>query len=141
MKAYKPSDFEQEHPYRLSDSDVVYALHNKVVDSGSLISLKESNGINGELLSGWLHITPKTLRSYLAKNTTLSEIVGEQVLLLTALYKHGCSVFGSVKVFEAWLGKENGMLDGLKPISLLGSISGIRLVDGRLYGLEYGDNA
>jgi uncharacterized protein (DUF2384 family) len=141
MKHYIEADVEKETAYSLSDSDVVYALNKKAVDSQSLIMLKESLGVSGEVLSGWLHITPKTLRSYLTKKTNLSDIVGEQVLLLTALYRHGKTVFGSVKTFEAWLGCENGMLDGKKPMDLLGTVSGIRLIDSRLYGLEYGDNA
>lgn len=141
MKNYTITDREQEESMRLSDSDVVYALCNKGVDTGSLIALKEEVGLSGEVLSGWLHITPKTLRSYLMRKTDLSDTVGEQVLLLSALYRHGSAVFGSVKVFEQWLGRENGMLDGLKPSDLLGSVSGIRLVDARLFGLEYGDNA
>lgn len=134
-------DLEKERPIRLNESDVVYALLNKTVDSGYLMALKEETGISGEVLSGWLHVTPKTLRNYLVRKSSLSETVGEQVLLLTALFRHGADVFGSVKAFEVWLGRENGMLDGLKPVDLLGSVSGIRLIDSRMYGIEYGDNA
>ena len=127
--------------YKLNESDVVYALHNKTVDSGYLIALKEVTGMSTEVLSGWLHVTPKTLRSYFKQKASLSEPVGEMVLLLTALFKHGAAVFGSARDFEIWLGRENSMLDGLKPAGMLGSVSGIRLVDSRLYGIEYGDNA
>ena len=124
----------------MNESDVVYALLNKTVDSGYLMALKEVMGISGEVLSGWLHVTPKTLRSYLIRKASLSEPVGELVLLLTTLFRHGAVVFGSVKDFEVWLGRENSMLDGLKPADMLGSVSGIRLIDSRLYGIEYGDN-
>ncbi|OFY41647.1 MAG: hypothetical protein A2X18_09945 [Bacteroidetes bacterium GWF2_40_14] len=140
MSDYKIMDLEKSVPSRLNESDVVYALLNKTVDSGSLMALKEVTGISGEVLSGWLHLTPKTLRSYLKRKSGLSEPVGELVLLLTDLFRHGAVVFGSVKDFEVWLGRENSMLDGLKPADMLGSVSGIRLVDGRLYGIEYGDN-
>ena len=141
MKEYKKSNLDKEHSTRLNESDVVYALLNKSVDSGSLMALKEETGISGEVLSGWLHVTPKTLRSYLVRKASLSETVGEQVLLLTSLFKHGALVFGSTKDFERWLSRENLMLDGLKPVDMLGSVSGIRLIDNRLYGMEYGDNA
>lgn len=140
MSDYKTLDLEKNLPSRLNESDVVYALLNKTVDSGSLIALKEVTGISGEVLSGWLHLTPKTLRSYLKRKSSLSEPVGELVLLLTNLFRHGAVVFGSVKDFEVWLGRENSMLDGLKPADMLGSVSGIRLIDSRLYGIEYGDN-
>lgn len=141
MIEYKITNTEKALSSRLNESDVVYALLNKTVDSGHLMTLKEETGISGEVLSGWLHVTPKTLRSYLIRKASLSEILGEQVLLLSSLFKHGAEVFGSMKAFEVWLGRENGMLDGMKPGDLLGSVSGIRLIDGRLYGLEYGDNA
>ena len=83
----------------------------------------------------------KTLRSYIAQKTALSDIIGEQVLLLAALYNHGTNVFGSAAAFDVWLGREHALLDGLKPMDLLGSVSGIRLVDSHLFGIEYGDNA
>ncbi|HET9570186.1 MAG TPA: MbcA/ParS/Xre antitoxin family protein [Bacteroidales bacterium] len=141
MKEYKPSNSEQEQTFRLNDAEVVYALMNNQVDSESLRTLKEETGVSGELLSGWLHVTPKTLRSYLARKSVLSETLGEQVLLLKTLFKHGASVFGSSKEFEAWLDRENLMLDRMKPKDFLGTISGIRFIDSSLYGMEYGDNA
>jgi len=141
MKDYKAISLEKAQSSRLNESEVVYALLHKTVDSGNLMSLKEESGISGEVLSGWLHVTPKTLRSYLVRKSSLSQILGEQVLLLSSLFRHGAAVFGSMKEFEYWLGMENGMLDGLKPGDMLGSISGIRLIDNRLYGMEYGDNA
>lgn len=141
MNDCKTNDLEKAPSVRLKESDVVYALMNKQVDSGFLMAFKNETGISGEELSGWLHVTSKTLRSYLAKKTTLSDTLGEQVLLLTDLFRHGAQVFGSIKVFERWLSMENSLLDGMKPTDLLGTISGIRLIDNRLYGLEYGDNA
>jgi len=141
MNDYEKFDHEKLPSVRLNESDVVYALMNKQVDSGFLMAFKEEAGVSGEELSGWLHVTSKTLRSYLAKKTNISETLGEQVLLLTALFRHGAQVFGSMKAFERWLGMENSLLDGMKPTDLLGTISGIRLIDNRLYGLEYGDNA
>ena len=141
MKEYEINKSETELSSRLNESDVAYALINNKVDSLSLLAFKEETGISGELLSGWLHMTPKTLRTYLSRKVSLSETIGEQVLLLTSLFRYGAVVFGSVKAFEVWLNRENGMLDGLKPIDLLGSVSGIRLIESRLYGMEYGDNA
>jgi Protein of unknown function (DUF2384) len=141
MNEYKIKDSEKEGSTRLNESDVAYALINKTVDSRCILALKEETGISGELLSGWLHVTSKTLRSYVTRKVSLPETVGEQVLLLTSLFRLGVVVFGSVKAFEVWLTRENAMLDGLKPVDLLGSVSGIRLIESRLYGIEYGDNA
>lgn len=137
MNSYK----QIEPTERLKEADVAYALMDRAVDSGVLMTFKDVTGVSGELLAGWLHVTPKTLRSYLSRKVLLSDTVGEQVLLLQALFKRGCRMFGSHKAFETWLSRENGLLDGLKPLALLGSVSGIRLVESRLIGLEYGDNA
>lgn len=141
MKDYLNSETSEDDPIRMNESDVVYALRNQTVNTTTLVSLKNQYNIRGEDLSRWLHITPKTLRSYMTQKTALSDGVGEQVLLLRALYNHGTTVFGSVASFDAWLSKEHPLLDGVKPMELLGSVSGIRLVDSRLFGIEYGDNA
>jgi hypothetical protein len=141
MMDYNKKKWEEDFSLRLNDADVVFAVLAKQVDTGSLIALKEESGVSGEMLSVWLHVTPKTLRSYLSRKSVLAENLGEQVLLLRALFKHGASVFGSVKVFESWLEKENRMLDWMKPKSYLGTITGIRFIDDSLYGMEYGDNA
>lgn len=133
--------WDEDFPSRLNDSEVVYALMTKQVDTGCLIALKEESGVSGELLSTWLHVTPKTLRSYLARKSVLAENLGEQVLFLRALFKHGSSVFGSVREFESWLERENRMLDWVMPKDYLGTVSGIRFIDDMLYGMEYGDNA
>jgi len=132
---------DKEDSFRLNDAEVAYALLNNKVDTESLRSLKEETGVSGEALSAWLHVTPKTLRNYLVRKSALSETLGEQVLFLRALFRHGASVFGSVKDFETWLERENLMLDRMKPKDFLGSVSGVRFIDDQLYGMEYGDNA
>jgi hypothetical protein len=141
MKAYELPVNREDLPLRLNDAEVSYALLHKQLDSRCLIDLKEESGVSGECLSSWLHVTPKTLRSYLVRNTALAENLAEQVLLLRSLFRHGASVFGSAKSFERWLETENRMLDGEKPGEYLGTISGIRFIDDSLFGMEYGDNA
>jgi uncharacterized protein (DUF2384 family) len=49
-------------------------------------------------------------------------------------------VFGSSQSFKNWLFKENLLLFNKKPSHFLKSVSGIRLIDDRLTGMEYGDN-
>lgn len=141
MKNYLNAETSEDDLIRMNESDVVYALRNQTVNTTTLISLKNQYNIRGENLSKWLHITPKTLRSYMSQRSVLSDGIGEQIILLSALFHHGSSVFGSVAGFDAWLNNEHPLLDGVKPMELLGSVSGIRLVDNRLFGIEYGDNA
>jgi|WetSurMetagenome_2_1015567.scaffolds.fasta_scaffold168931_3 hypothetical protein len=140
MKDYKEVDL-QDIPLRLSEPEVVYALRNRDVDGCYLMSLKDQGGVSGEALSRWLHITPKTLRSYMKLESPLGENLKEQVLLLASLFRHGAEVFASPEGFIRWLHAPNFYLDGSAPETFLNTVSGIRFVDDRLYGLEFGDNA
>lgn len=140
MKDYK-SDTVVDVPERLSESDTIYFLRKNNIDGKFLSNFKISTGLSLEVLSEWLHVTPKTLRNYLSRDSGFEGPVGEQVLLLASLFKHGSSVFGSYKSFEFWLNSANHMLNGIKPAEMLSSVSGIRLIDDRLTGIEYGDNA
>ncbi len=141
MKEYNIKECDNDNVTKLTESEVAYSLINKSLDSNSILALKEDSGLSNELLSGILHMTPKTLRSYMSKKVTLAENIGEQVLLLTSLFKTGVKMFGTANQFEQWLTRENLMLDGLRPVDLLGTVSGIRLIESRLINIEYGDNA
>ena len=61
--------------------------------------------------------------------------------MLTSLARHGVGVFGDGQSFGQWLHTDNFMLSQRKPADLLNTNSGVRLVDDRLTGMEYGDNA
>lgn len=57
-----------------------------------------------------------------------------------SLIKHGKKVFGSKPKFEEWLQSRNFFFDGKPPIEFLSTVRGIRFIDDRLTGMEYGDN-
>lgn len=60
---------------------------------------------------------------------------------LKDLKDHGVKVFGSLDKFSDWLDEGNLFLSGKKPLEFLGTLDGIKLIDDRLTGIEYGDNA
>lgn len=98
-------------------------------------------GLNDNILSKWLNITPRTFRNY-KKNQelVLKDNVKEHVILILSLYKHGIEVFDTVEKFEVWLSKENYLLDNKAPVNFLETISGIKFIDNRLTAIEYGEN-
>ena len=102
--------------------------------------LKESSLLTDELLSDCLDVSVKTFRTYKNTQQTISFSLKEHIVMLISLFQHGNVVFGSSQSFENWLFKENLLLFNKKPSHFLKSVSGIRLIDDRLTGMEYGDN-
>ena len=60
---------------------------------------------------------------------------------LGLLFKHGIEVFGTKENFTNWLEKENFFFDKKAPIEFTKTNIGIKFIDDRLTGIEYGDNA
>jgi uncharacterized protein (DUF2384 family) len=61
--------------------------------------------------------------------------------MLISLFRHGKDVFGSVVNFKRWLDKDNFFFEKKSPRTFMDTVSGIKFIDDRLTGLEYGDNA
>lgn len=102
--------------------------------------LKEITTLNDEIISTWLNINSKTLRSYRKPESISKDNIKEHLVLLISLYKHGTAVFESKENFDKWLVTENYFLDNKAPKKFLDTISGIKFIDDRLTAIEYGDN-
>lgn len=135
--------FLSDIPARVSPADVLNLVLSGKITSRFLGFLKEITSFSDEVISGWLNITPKTFRKYKADEhqVALSKDIQEKFVMLASLFKHGQEVFGSSEAFNTWLNSDNFSIGGKKPVDLLNTISGIKLVDDRLTGIEYGDNA
>lgn len=103
--------------------------------------LKELTLATDDMIAYWLNVNVKTYRSYRDGKADLKPDVIEHLVMLTSLARHGASVFGDSQSFGQWLHTDNFMLGQRKPADLLNTNSGVRLVDDRLTGMEYGDNA
>jgi len=130
-----------EIPVRISDVELLNLLKTKKIDWNYISMIKEYSNLNDELISDWLNISVKTFRNYKSnKQLVLKENTQEQLVLLISLLKHGIDVFGSKDDFHNWLTTKNFFLDNDMPVSYLKTTSGIRLIEDRLTGIEYGDN-
>lgn len=126
------SDFSNIYFYTVkskSDFDFISILDNVI-------------GLNDNVLSKWLNITPRTFRNYKSnQELILKDNIKEHIILILSLYKHGIEVFDNVENFELWLSKKNYLLDNKAPVDFLETISGIKFIDNRLTAIEFGENA
>ena len=139
-KRYPDTQFDGEYPWIVNDSEVLTYLQTNQIDSKHVNFLKKISGYTDDILSGWLDVSVKTLRSYKTTEIQLKDTIKERVLLLISLMNHGIAVFGTNTKFDQWLNTGNYFFDGKAPASFLNTITGIRFVNDRITAMEYGDN-
>jgi len=128
-----PSKIENTEVY-----DLVNTLKN---NSKRLFStLKLVTDEDDKAISLWLDINEKTFREQKNTSKPVKPILVEHVIMLISLFKHGIEIFGSADQFKKWLEHTNFHFDQKAPIHFINTISGIKFIDDRLTGLEYGDN-
>lgn len=139
-KKHYPETVLFDDDLSVNDSAVLTYIQDKVIDSRHINYLKKMSGFTDDILSEWLDVSVKTLRSYKTSNSHLKENIRERVILLISLMNHGIRVFGSNVKFDQWLNANNYFLDAKTPASFLKTITGIRFIDDRLTAMELGDN-
>ena len=127
-------------PVRISDSEILNLLHTNEINGEYIEAIKEITDLKDEVISVWLNISVRSIRSYRQSNSRLKENLKEQVIVLLSLIKHGIQVFGTKDGFDQWLTTGNFFLDDKTPVTFLNTVSGIRFIDDRLSAMEYGDN-
>jgi len=120
--------------------DVFYYVKNNKIDENYMIYLKEESSFSDDIISDWLSISVKTLRSYRKPKTNLKENLKEHLVLILSLYEHGKEVFEDAEHFDHWLNTNNFYFDNQPPRDFLATVSGIKFIDEQLTSMEYGDN-
>lgn len=128
-------------PAEISNIQVLYLIDRGIINSRYLLILKQLTNFSDETVSNWLNINVKTYRTYKKAEVELKEDVQEHTVMLLALMKRGIDLFGDKENFSRWLDTENFFFDKKKPMEFLNTISGIKFIQDRLTGMEYGDNA
>lgn len=90
------------------------------------------------LLMVVLNIGGTQLRRRLAGQGTMAPAEAERVKLAEELVERGTRTFGDRSIFMAWLGDESPGLGGKRPMDLIRSITGMRLVMDELLAIEHG---
>lgn len=130
----------EEVPDQISESEVINYVRNKRIGSPELNRLKTLSKFSDEVISGILGINVKTFRHYKKPSAEFGVGFKEKLLLLLSLLKYGEKVFGSMEKFTDWLQTKNFHFDNEPPVNFLQTISGIRFIEDRLTGMEFGDN-
>lgn len=131
----------EDLPKLLDDSEVLNYLQTKDIGWKHVNAIKQLTGYSDEVISDWLNISVKTLRTYRQPAGSFKGKVKENILLILSLVLHGIEVFGTKEKFEQWLDTKNFYFDNKSPVSFLNTVTGIRFVNDRLTAIEYGDNA
>jgi uncharacterized protein (DUF2384 family) len=128
-------------PSRVDTNVTLGLIKTGKVGPQHLQAIKLLTLFNDEKISDWLDISVKTFRSYKKPDSVIKARIKEQAVMTLSLIKHGIEVFGTKESFSIWLEKENFFFDKKAPIEFMDTNSGIKFIDDRLTGLEYGDNA
>ncbi|MEW4923166.1 antitoxin Xre/MbcA/ParS toxin-binding domain-containing protein [Algibacter sp. 2305UL17-15] len=140
-KAYKSK--KQNIPVRITDNELLNYIENNKISYDYIERFKKISHITDSIMSDILNLTERTVRNYRqsSEKKELSNTLREKLVLLISLYKHGAIVFGTTENFNTWLDTENFILDKKAPREFLKTVTGIRFIEDRLTGMEYGDNA
>jgi len=133
----KSTEILKNIPQQVNDTDVFVHMYKEKIDWKYVQALKDCYDFNDNIFARILNISAKTFQSYKKPDHTVDQNVKEPILLLLSLAQH---VFGSKNKFEEWLQSRNFYFDDNPPIEFLSTVSGIRFIDDRLTGMEYGDN-
>jgi|SRR5690554_4286623 len=131
----------EDTPSMVSEAQMIYYIDATTINTKEFKFLKSLAQKTDKIISEWFNVSEKTFQNYKNMKTKISIPFKEKFLLLISLYKQGEIVFGSKEAFNDWLDTPNFHFDNKPPVEFFKSISGIRYVEDRLAGIEYGDNA
>lgn len=80
----------------------------------------------------------RTLDRRRAKGEMLSPVESDRVQRVERIWAHGVRVFSDPEKFARWLRKESRALDHVRPIDLLASETGAKLVEEELHRIDFG---
>lgn len=107
------------------------------VSKKSLLSLAELSGISVKELAGLLPVSLRTIQRY-NDDDLLEPYISEHALNIAMVLAKGLDVFSSTEKLQHWLHTPAVSLGNKKPISLLDTGFGARLLLDELGRLEYG---
>lgn len=99
--------------------------------------LCERLGVSQQRLAEVLLIPARTLTRR-RKSGTFHADESDRIIRVARVYAHARYVFESPEAAAGWLLRDNAMLEGAAPLSLLDTGPGVRLVDELLGRIEHG---
>lgn len=105
----------------------LYELSAAGLPKRALTSLSTKLGLPLRTMAKFLHIGERTIQRK-REQDLLDLATSEQVLQIAVVYATGAELFGSIEVFQHWMAADNIALGGKKPLDLLPSRYGARLI-------------
>jgi len=105
----------------------LYELSAAGLPKRALTSLAAKLGLPLRAMAQLLRLGERTIQRK-KEQDLLDTDASEQVLQIAVVYATGAALFGSVETFQRWMAAENIALGGKKPLDLLPSRYGARLI-------------
>lgn len=131
-------------PSRIDQNEmlsIIYYISNEGQSKQYFNALKSISEEDDKEISDWLGMTEKTYRNYRNEDRAVKSNLMEHLVMLISLFKHGIEVFGTPHQFKKWLSTSNFYFGNKEPEHYIDTVSGIKFIDDRLTGIEFGDNA
>lgn len=129
-------------PEKPNSDDILSFIQLNRINGKYFQLIKNFTKLNDNDISSLMQINIKTFRAKSKETEPLkSSLLSEYLITLISLFKHGQEVFGTIDKFNEWLNKNHFFFNKKPPINYLNTIAGIKFVDDRLTGMQYGDNA
>jgi putative toxin-antitoxin system antitoxin component (TIGR02293 family) len=112
----------------------------KIVERGlptGRLALLRENGLTFTEVSE-IVISPRTLKHRNARGERLSDEETDRLVRVARIIALANSVFGNPEKALKWLRTESAQMDGRRPLGMLRTESGGRLVEGRLWQIDEG---
>ncbi|MDP2337230.1 MAG: DUF2384 domain-containing protein [Bacteroidota bacterium] len=107
------------------------------LQSNAIVHLIDLSGTNQKDIAHLLSLSEPTIRKYIKEGKHLNTGLSEHILELFELYEKGMDTFGSLEEFRNWLPHYNSGIER-RPIDLLDTITGIRVVMDELTRIDHG---
>ncbi|MDD2981917.1 MAG: MbcA/ParS/Xre antitoxin family protein [Crocinitomicaceae bacterium] len=129
-------------PSKFDSNEILQIVHSSVSGGHKIYFtiLKSISHSDDRELSEWLSISEKTFRNHKTTDKVTKPSLREHAIMLISLFKHGIEIFGNQDKFKKWLKTENFYFGQKSPTTFIDTASGIKFIDDRLTGIEYGDN-
>jgi putative toxin-antitoxin system antitoxin component (TIGR02293 family) len=85
-----------------------------------------------------LEVTPKTLSRWKRKGEKLSQQQNDRITILESIFAQGERILGSRERMREWLHAKVLYLNGKKPVEMIKTEMGRRLVEEALHQIEFG---
>ena len=105
---------------------------------GAYQPLLERQGIAGKDWAKLLHVSERTLQRIQQDKRRLDAEASERLLEVNRLMAHGAEVFGSQDRFLEWANRVVYSLGSRRPIDLMQTLAGMRLLHAELGRIQYG---